>query len=240
MEYFLIFVAINFLIVLHEAGHLIGAKCAGIGVARFSVGFGRKIWGLKIRDTEYRFSMIPLGGYVLPSAAGKERLDRLSTGRRMIFSLGGPLANLVGAFVCIALASTLRGGFSLKTTFLLPLTLTWQTVSELCTLIPAAFGNPQQVSGIVGLVAIGGQNVGASIGGLLIFAFILNVNLFVLNLLPIPPLDGGRIVFLLLQRLYAPLQRLRIPIALTGWVLLVGVLVYATAMDISRLLAQAP
>lgn len=61
----LAFLAALFLIVLvHELGHLLAAKWARMPVSVFSVGFGRRLWGFRWRDTEYRLSMVPLGGYV--------------------------------------------------------------------------------------------------------------------------------------------------------------------------------
>jgi len=61
----LAFLAALFVIVLvHEAGHLLAAKWARMPVSVFSVGFGRRLCGFDWRGTEYRLSMIPLGGYV--------------------------------------------------------------------------------------------------------------------------------------------------------------------------------
>src|SRR3989337_2863638 len=55
---------IGILIFVHELGHFIVAKWFKIGVLKFSLGFGPKIFGLKIGETEYLISLIPLGGYV--------------------------------------------------------------------------------------------------------------------------------------------------------------------------------
>ena len=52
------------LVVIHEFGHFIVAKSFGIRVDVFSVGFGKRLWGVKKGDTDYRLSLIPLGGYV--------------------------------------------------------------------------------------------------------------------------------------------------------------------------------
>lgn len=52
------------LIVVHEFGHFITAKLCGVGVIRFSVGFGPAIVRWMRGETEYRISWIPLGGYV--------------------------------------------------------------------------------------------------------------------------------------------------------------------------------
>jgi regulator of sigma E protease len=51
-------------VVLHEFGHFIVAKLFKIRVETFSVGFGPRIFGKKWGHTDYRFSAIPLGGYV--------------------------------------------------------------------------------------------------------------------------------------------------------------------------------
>src|SRR4051794_26136139 len=52
------------LVVIHEFGHFIVAKLLGIGVEVFSVGFGKRLWGFRIGETDYRLSLVPLGGYV--------------------------------------------------------------------------------------------------------------------------------------------------------------------------------
>lgn len=52
------------LILIHELGHFIFAKRAGVRVEVFSLGFGKKLFGIKRKGTEYRISGIPFGGYV--------------------------------------------------------------------------------------------------------------------------------------------------------------------------------
>lgn len=55
---------LSILVFVHEFGHFIVARCLGVGVERFSIGFGPKLFGWTMGRTEYRFSAIPLGGYV--------------------------------------------------------------------------------------------------------------------------------------------------------------------------------
>jgi regulator of sigma E protease len=57
-------VALGLLIFAHEMGHFIVAKLSGVSVLKFSLGFGKKIVGWKIGETEYMISAFPLGGYV--------------------------------------------------------------------------------------------------------------------------------------------------------------------------------
>jgi len=57
-------VALGALIFIHELGHFLVAKAVGVGVERFSLGFGPRIWSFQRGETEYCISIVPLGGYV--------------------------------------------------------------------------------------------------------------------------------------------------------------------------------
>ena len=52
------------LVLFHEFGHFIVCKLGGIRVTKFAFGFGKKLFGFNYRGTEYRWNLIPLGGYV--------------------------------------------------------------------------------------------------------------------------------------------------------------------------------
>ncbi|MEK6304615.1 MAG: RIP metalloprotease RseP [Acidobacteriota bacterium] len=98
-------VVLGAMIVIHEFGHFIVAKFFGIRVDVFSVGFGKRLWGVKKGDTDYRISLIPLGGYV--KMAG-ENLDEQLTGapdeftskpkwQRLCVAFAGPAMNILTA-----------------------------------------------------------------------------------------------------------------------------------------------
>lgn len=57
------FAAIGIIIIIHELGHFITAKLLKVEVETFSLGMGPKLFSIRGRKTEYRFSMIPFGGY---------------------------------------------------------------------------------------------------------------------------------------------------------------------------------
>ena len=61
---FAFIIVLGILIFFHELGHFLLARLCGVGVEKFSLGFGPRIFGKKIGITEYRISAIPLGGYV--------------------------------------------------------------------------------------------------------------------------------------------------------------------------------
>jgi regulator of sigma E protease len=99
-------VVLGVLVFIHELGHFLVAKRSGVGVLKFSLGFGPKLVGVKRGDTEYLISALPLGGYVKmigedpgdesPEAADPERsFSRKSVGTRAQIILAGPLANLL-------------------------------------------------------------------------------------------------------------------------------------------------
>jgi regulator of sigma E protease len=95
------------LIFVHEFGHFYFAKRAGVGVEKFSIGFGPKIIGFKRGETEYVISLIPLGGFVkmtgdnpdeAQTGSDKEYLSRPIRDRLPIVA-AGPIVNLVVAFL---------------------------------------------------------------------------------------------------------------------------------------------
>jgi regulator of sigma E protease len=61
---FAFIIVLGILIFFHELGHFLLAKINGVGVLKFSLGFGPAIIKKRIGETEYRISAIPLGGYV--------------------------------------------------------------------------------------------------------------------------------------------------------------------------------
>ena len=57
-------IGLGLAIFVHELGHLLAAKRKKVKVDRFSIGFGPRLWGFVLGETEYRLSAVPLGGYV--------------------------------------------------------------------------------------------------------------------------------------------------------------------------------
>lgn len=102
-------IALGALIFIHELGHFIFAKTFGVGVEKFSLGFGPKVFGKKIGETEYLLSALPLGGYVKMIGEGEDaELAEEDKHRsfaekpplqRMIIVAAGPGFNLLSAYV---------------------------------------------------------------------------------------------------------------------------------------------
>ena len=120
------FVLILGLIVLvHEFGHFIFAKLAGVYVYEFSIGMGPKIFGKKDKkgETEYCIRAIPIGGFV--SLAGEEVDDDKKIGKnrklynknfiqRFMIMIAGAMNNFILCFILLFLGALIYGSVSQK------------------------------------------------------------------------------------------------------------------------------
>ena len=106
---FLPFIAVlGILIFFHELGHFLVAKLFGVKVLKFSLGFGYRLVGKKIGETEYLISTVPLGGYVkmlgengddetepIPPGDEERAFNHQHVLKRIAIVAAGPLFNLV-------------------------------------------------------------------------------------------------------------------------------------------------
>ena len=339
---------LGLLIFIHELGHHLVAKWLKIGVSTFSLGFGRRIWGFQRGETEYRVSLIPLGGYVKlvgedpeaqpdnpdapkePDEPEKSFYLRPVSHRLAVIS-AGPLFNVVlaillswglhlggipvpGTWVGGVLPDTPAQNANLRTgdhivaidgtriqkwselveivrrnagkelvltvergrkSFETPIVPTSKSAtgkelgygrigisigqgtyterfgfleslgkgfeqnyriasltvvtlySMLTKTIPADIGGPIRIS------VVAAEQAQRGFRYLIMFTILLSINLAILNLLPIPVLDGGHIFFLLIEGLRGKPISLRVrELAMqVGTVLLIGLMIFATYKD---------
>jgi regulator of sigma E protease len=110
-------VVLGILVFVHEFGHFIVAKAFGIGVPVFSLGFGPRLGGFKRKETDYRISAVPLGGYV--RLAGDEADDARTGGpdeflsrprwQRFLVFVAGATFNVVLAILVMTLIFSVWG-----------------------------------------------------------------------------------------------------------------------------------
>jgi regulator of sigma E protease len=117
MSFVVSLLVLSFLIFFHELGHFLFARIFKVKVEIFSIGFGKKLLSKIIGDTEYRISLIPLGGYV--QMKGQDDLNPLEKNgdndsyntkkpwQRIIILLGGPLFNMLLAIILFSVVHIL-------------------------------------------------------------------------------------------------------------------------------------
>ncbi|MGW8323704.1 MAG: RIP metalloprotease RseP, partial [Thermodesulfobacteriota bacterium] len=111
MTFGVFIIVLGILVFIHEFGHFVFAKRAGVRVETFSLGFGPRLFGWKRGETDYRISAVPLGGYVKmtgedPKEEDADREDsfaKKSVAARMKIVLAGPLMNLILPFFLMPL-----------------------------------------------------------------------------------------------------------------------------------------
>ncbi len=344
-------VVLGFLIVVHEFGHFIVAKRSGVGVLKFSVGFGPRLFGRTINGTEYVLSAIPLGGYVKmvgedPDAAEaadpRISFSHQSVWKRVAIVMAGPVFNLLFAFVAFSVVLAIygqrvpsdvakvggvmpdmpaaRAGLQLGDVVAAVDGRPIATWDELSSAIRASGGRPVEVTlrrgdqtlavtvnpeakpdknifgevvgeayvigiergfdqvrvgpleaigsgakqtvwwiqtlimsvvkilqgkipahdigGPILIVQAAGQQAQVGLESLLLFMAVISINLGILNLLPIPILDGGHLLFFLVEAVMRrPLDmRHREIMQQVGLVILIGLMAFAFYNDILRVI----
>jgi len=109
---FAFIVVLGILIFFHELGHFLVARLCGVGVEKFSLGFGPRLFGKTVGITDYRISAIPLGGYVkmvgdepdaeLDPELVPQSFTHKHVFKRILIVAAGPFFNLLLAVIIYA------------------------------------------------------------------------------------------------------------------------------------------
>ncbi len=350
-------IILGVLVFVHEFGHFIMAKRAGVKVEEFGFGFPPRIFGIKRGETVYSINAIPLGGFVnLAGEQGEEKGDPRSLAskpihtRAVIFA-SGVIMNFICAIVFLSVAHIMglpaaigddeagafknikvrvsavsanspaeaaglkmgdvllelksgeyaiaplkikdvqdfnnkyagmeimlkvkRGEDVLENIKAVPrinpgrnegplgvslartasadswyqaieisvfsvLFMVYFIFVQLWKVVQGLFGGPSagmELTGPVGIAVLTGQMAQLGFVYLLQFTAILSINLAVINALPLPALDGGKILFLLIEKIKGmPVsQKLENSIHTAGFFLLIALLLTVTVKDVARL-----
>lgn len=326
------------IVFIHELGHFLVAKLAGVKVFEFSLGFGPQLIRKRIGETVYSLRLLPLGGFV--KLAGMDEAEELEDAVtdddprnfnrkplawRMATIAAGPTMNFLLAIILFTVfymtvvvpptigfvapdSAAEQGGVQsgdeiiaingqsvdtsqeivkkIQQSAERPLTLTVQRGNETVTLEVTPQGvegqgrlgvdiydekpqyplgqslvagtvqtyrvtkelvvslyrmvtrkMPAELAGPIGIVQVVGQAANQGLVNLLLLAAVLNINLGLLNFLPVPVLDGGWLVILGIEAIRRkPLAPEHRGIAqFIGLALLILLMVFATFKDITRL-----
>jgi regulator of sigma E protease len=106
-------IVLGIMVLVHEFGHFAMAKWCGVRVETFSIGMGKRLFGFRRGDTDYRISLLPIGGYVkmagdapgeAPSGDPGE-FNAHSRWHRFLIVIAGPVANFILALFIMTVVS---------------------------------------------------------------------------------------------------------------------------------------
>ena len=143
---------VGMLIFVHELGHFLLARREGVRVETFSLGFGPRLFGLRRGATDYRVSLVPLGGYVkmageslsMEGTGAPDEFTSKSVRARAFIASGGVLMNLISGMIIFCLA------FAFGVKFVLP---------EVGTVIPGSKAHRAGLQAGDRIVSVNGRSV---------------------------------------------------------------------------------
>ena len=216
---------ITFVVFVHEFGHYIVAKATGIPVKTFSIGFGPKLLGFNAFGTNWRISLIPLGGYVRLQGdddyENKAQNPRSFWGchpwRRIAIALAGPAINLALPLALffgyywgqrVEVEHETDRGVMVRV-YEVDAAIAWKASKAMTADMYSAIGRAvnhikkhgMKKEDLGGPVAIYDETQKAAKrskeqndwGFLIQWIAFFSINLGIMNLLPIPLLDGGHV-----------------------------------------------
>ena len=241
---------LGFLIIIHEGGHFLVARLCKVKVNEFAIGFGKTLLQKQGKETKYTLRIIPLGGFCNMEGEAEESeaegsFSKASVSRRIAIVVAGAAVNILfGILVYFILISAVGIQFAdpAKDTILNRIyygggaTLAFiGTIFEgIKTLFTGGLVTDQMV-GIVGISEVVVQTNG--IINYLHLLAVISISLGVTNLLPIPALDGGKILILLIELVRRKPMKIETEakIQLIGFSILMALFLIVTYNDILRI-----
>ncbi len=249
------------LIAIHEFGHFTMAKLFHIRVYEFAIGMGPILMRKERGGTVYSLRAIPLGGFCnfdssledvdtddLEEIREKRSQDPQNLANqpawaKILVLLGGPLFNIL--FAIAVISGTLfvfnKTAVSLWTCFKEALLITGIYFVTILQFLASLFHGTAaggEVTGVVGIVQTISEQAHYGMVNLIYLIGVLSINLGIMNLLPIPALDGGRILFTLIRKISRGkfTEEAEMWVNGIGMILLLALMVFLIVKDTFRLL----
>ena len=229
---------LGFLIFIHEGGHFITAKLCNIKVNQFAIGFGPQIISKEKGETKYALRAIPLGGFVSmegeeESSSDERAFNKASILKRILIVAAGAMVNIIfGLIVYFFLAIIISGNFGVACK------ATWGFSGALVESVKMLFTGQVGADDLTGPVGI--SELVSKTSGIKEYLYVMSVisvSLGITNLLPIPALDGGKILLLIIEgiRRKPVSDKIQIQLQLIGFSIIIGLSIFVTYNDIIRI-----
>ncbi|MBQ3282116.1 MAG: site-2 protease family protein [Eubacterium sp.] len=247
------------LIVPHEFGHFITAKALGVKVNEFAFGMGPAIFQKQGKETLYSVRIFPIGGYCALEGENEDTGDPRAFNSKpgwvkIIILSAGVIMNVITAFVImfgmftvvrfmhmdslpegigplqIIVQSAADGAVSVGRMGML--------IIDSLKMLFTGGATMDDISGPVGIVNAVNESASQGVLYYLVLTAIMCVNLAVINILPLPALDGGRILFVIIRKLTGKMisDELESRIHMIGMAMLLALIVMITFKDVGTLM----
>ena len=229
---------LGFLIFIHEGGHFLIAKLCKVKVNEFAIGFGPIIWKKEGKETKYALRLIPLGGFVSMEGEDEESenersFSKASIPKRIAIVAAGAIVNilfgLVAYFILVAVVYK---------DVIIAFQATEGMVSSIFKSLKMLFTGNIGIKDLSGPIGISNAvSNTTTLSNYIYIISVISVSLGVTNLLPIPALDGGKILLLIIEAIRRkPLKKeTEIQIQLIGFSVLIALSLIVTYNDIIRI-----
>ena len=229
---------LGFLIFIHEGGHFLIAKLCRVKVNEFAIGFGPTIWKREGKETKYALRLIPLGGFVSMEGEDEESenersFSKASIPKRIAIVAAGAIVNilfgLVAYFILVAVVYK---------DVIIAFQATGGMVSSIFESLKMLFTGNIGIKDLSGPIGISNAvSNTTTLSNYIYIISVISVSLGVTNLLPIPALDGGKILLLIIEAIRRkPLKKeTEIQIQLIGFSVLIALSLVVTYNDIIRI-----
>lgn len=214
---------LSILVVVHEWGHFIAARKTGVFVEEFSIGMGPLVYKKKGKETQFSIRALPLGGFCKMRGEGDSGDDEGEKGetkvlvdpddprsfsnktklQRFFILVAGAAMNIIFAYVLLVLIYLFRGANPFDAIYhgaLATVDFGAAIYQSLYMLITGQVGM-NDIAGPIGMVTMVHDFVQHGAIMLMSFTALISVNLGVINLLPLPALDGGQILIIIIEKI---------------------------------------
>lgn len=241
-------IVFSLVVLVHEFGHFIVARRAGVKVYEFSIGFPfspRLCTLYRNRETHFTLRLLPLGGFVSFSKEGEEEdkeFFQVSRFKQALIMSAGSLFNIAFAFIIFAPVFIIGKHLNVLDAMMMSARTIWEIVSGTIIFlvqIISGHGTMEGLSGPVGIAVLAGKAASKGLIHLLFFSGVLSMSLGIMNLLPLPALDGGQLFMLSIESVFRKSIGTKIHqvINTVGLTLFIILALLITYKDIVRLLA---
>ncbi len=198
----------SLIVLVHEMGHFLAARSVGVRIYEFSIGFpfSPKILTLfRNRETEFTLRLLPLGGFVSFSKDKEEVAGDLFGApylNRALIMSAGSLFNIIFAFLIFVPVLIAGKHIPFAEAVWISAKTVWAVLSGTITVIFNLFSGHASTEGLlgpVGIAAVAGKAASKGLLSLVYFTGLLSMSLGVMNLIPLPALDGGQLFMLLIE-----------------------------------------